>query len=553
LKGEQIATDASWYATLLNSEFIHAETGGFFSPELSPNEYKLPTKRQDAVAAEEVNGGTLYDFGKETFGFICLDGTNGKGKVTLYWGESRAEALDFDECEVFDTLELASGRTESKIARAFRYVTVVCEEGAAYKSLYELFEYRPFSKRATFSSDDKLLTDIWNVALDTFSLATREFFYDGIKRDRWVWSGDAFQSGFLNRYSFYDKAVWKNTIMALAGKGKIACHMNTIIDYTMYWLIGFYDYYIHTGDREFVVNWYPRYREWLDFLLAQTNEQGFLIHKPTDWVFIDWSDYLEKDCEVYSFLQILLYGTLCAASKVAKVAGDEKESARFDDMANKLIRLIDDTFWVEEKGGYAYGLKDGKCDGRIFRQQNVMAIFVGLAQGERRQTILERVLKNPDIPAISTPYMRFYELTVLAELNEIEYVLSEMKEYFGGMLSLGATSFWEAYDKTQSGNEHYAMYGRKYGKSLCHAWGATPLWIVGRYLLGVEENVEEGKLSISPYAGLKGDISAKIPLSEGMVSIEKQGFVWSFLSDRSGEVHINGKVYALHANQILKI
>jgi len=25
------------------------------------------------------------------------------------------------------------------------------------------------------------------------------------------------------------------------------------------------------------------------------------------------------------------------------------------------------------------------------------------------------------------------------------------------------------------------MYGRKYGKSLCHAWGAAPLYLLGRY------------------------------------------------------------------------
>jgi alpha-L-rhamnosidase len=65
-------------------------------------------------------------------------------------------------------------------------------------------------------------------------------------------------------------------------------------------------------------------------------------------------------------------------------------------------------------------------------------------------------------------------------------VLKEMKDYWGGMLKLGATSFWEEYNPTKKGTEHLAMYGRKFGKSLCHAWGASPIYLLGKYYLGVK-------------------------------------------------------------------
>ena len=30
------------------------------------------------------------------------------------------------------------------------------------------------------------------------------------------------------------------------------------------------------------------------------------------------------------------------------------------------------------------------------------------------------------------------------------------------------------------------MYGDPFGKSLCHAWGASPIYLLGRYFLGVK-------------------------------------------------------------------
>ena len=71
-------------------------------------------------------------------------------------------------------------------------------------------------------------------------------------------------------------------------------------------------------------------------------------------------------------------------------------------------------------------------------------------------------------------------------MGEQIYVLKEMKDYWGGMLKLGATSFWEEYNPEKKGAEHYAMYGREFGKSLCHAWGASPIYLLGKYYLGIK-------------------------------------------------------------------
>lgn len=96
------------------------------------------------------------------------------------------------------------------------------------------------------------------------------------------------------------------------------------------------------------------------------------------------------------------------------------------------------------------------------------------------------VILNEDVLRITTPYMRFYELEALCMLNEQDKVMKEIKDYWGGMLKEGATSFWEKYNPDEHGTEKLAMYGRPYGKSLCHAWGASPIYLLGKYYLGVK-------------------------------------------------------------------
>jgi hypothetical protein len=104
---------------------------------------------------------------------------------------------------------------------------------------------------------------------------------------------------------------------------------------------------------------------------------------------------------------------------------------------------------------------------------------------DERNQVKHTVLKNPGIPEITTPYMRFFELAALCEVGEYTYVIHEIVDYWGGMLKLGAKSFWEEYKPQIPLPEQYEKDSRPYGKSLCHAWGAGPIYLLGKYFLGV--------------------------------------------------------------------
>jgi hypothetical protein len=88
------------------------------------------------------------------------------------------------------------------------------------------------------------------------------------------------------------------------------------------------------------------------------------------------------------------------------------------------------------------------------------------------------------------------------------------------MLKEGATCFWEQYDPAQKGSEQYSMYGKPFGKSLCHAWGASPLYLLGKYYLGVKPT-RPGYASyvVEPNLGGLDWIEGKVPTPQGDISV----------------------------------
>lgn len=116
--------------------------------------------------------------------------------------------------------------------------------------------------------------------------------------------------------------------------------------------------------------------------------------------------------------------------------------------------------------------------------------------------------------------MRFYELAALCEIGKHDYVLDEIKSYWGGMLKEGATSFWEVYNPDEKGSQHTAMYGRPFGRSFCHSWGASPLFLLGRYFAGVRPTkAGYSEYEAAPELSKLGWFEASVPTPFGEIKI----------------------------------
>jgi alpha-L-rhamnosidase len=179
-----------------------------------------------------------------------------------------------------------------------------------------------------------------------------------------------------------------------------------------------------------------------------------------------------------------------------------------------------DIYWNDKQQALVHSRVNGKQTDNVTRYANMFGIFFNYFTEQQKQQVKKSVLLNDEIPKITTPYMRFYELEALSAMGEQAFVLKEIKSYWGGMLDLGATSFWEEYNPAKSGAEHLAMYGRKFGKSLCHAWGASPIYLLGKYYLGVKPtSAGYATYVVEPNLGGLEWMQGKVPTPDGDVQL----------------------------------
>jgi alpha-L-rhamnosidase len=522
IDGQVIKSDEGWLA----SNFITTLPAGhdtlFTRKDQNPNVIVYQTKTVSPVAQRAVDGGVLYDFGRAVNGTVTVQTSS---PITLCYGESETEARDVEMC--YYKQENVTATTAVR-KRAFRYVFVPdCQLGTV--DLTAVHEYLPKDNPSQFTSDNKLINQIWQVATETLNLCSDLFFIDGIKRDRWIWAGDAYQANFINQYSFFNEDIDKRTLLALRGQDDIKQHMNTIVDYSMLWVIGVLNHYQMTGDREFLEIVYPKLESMVQYFINQTNDKGFIYGRDQDWIFVDWSE-MDKQGTVAAEQVLLLevYQTIMTCGSVLNKPVDRYQ-LKYDQLWKNLMTY----FWDDEKGAFIDSYESGKR--HVTRHANIFAILFDVVDADKQRSILKNVLLNDQITQITTPYFKFFEQDALCKLGEQHRVYQVLLDYWGGMLDRGAVTFWEEFDPTQHGKEMYAMYGDPYGKSLCHAWGASPIYLLGRHFVGLRPTSPGYQtFEIKPELAEFKQLQTVLPVKNGTVTVAKNANQLSVTATRDG-------------------
>lgn len=535
------SSGAGWYT--LDADHRRVPVGYelcYDDPQKDPEVFPFSYERRLPVHKECINGGLLFDFGKEIFGYLSVCGAAEDEKLHISYGESREEALDTAWSILFE--EVSGAKSYRLRQRAFRYIWISGSETVDVSADYE---YLPLPYKGSFTCDSDDINAIWQMCAYTLHLTTREVQLEAIKRDRWLWGGDAYQAYKFNNYLFFDKEVVRRSTIALRGKEPFVEHINTITDYSFYWVIGLQEYYRHYADIDFIRFIYPRAVSLMAFAARRVNRDGFIVGKEGDWIFIDWAD-MDKSGALCAE-QILYIAANRSMAYLAALLGED--GTAYAKTAEEMTKKTNEYFWCSEKGAYIDTYESGKR--HVTRHANIFAILYQIATPAQQEAIVSHVLLNDQIAPITTPYFAGYELDAFGMLGYFDHIEDRMRSYWKGMLDLGATTVWEEYDPTLSGAEHYKMYGDKYAKSLCHAWGAAPIYLLGKYFLGVTPEADGfTSFTVKPYRGHMAYIHGVVPIKDGQVEVYLSDERLTVTATRAGGTLVwQGKEYPLPAGE----
>lgn len=544
VEGDVIYSNHTWMAEdYTNPPIMAGFNERYTEKSQNPSVWEYKEEIYLPVSAEACADGVLFGFETELTAVLEIHDSREDRQLRVYCGESREEALDRAHCYYSWTPDARTGRCQRC---AVRYA-FVAEEDQAYSDISPclhgdfgtnvpgkrksvlpeeievkaIHQYTDIPVRAQFTSSDGLINRIWSVAEHTFRLCSGIFFIDGIKRDKWIWGGDAYQSLFVNQYLMADADINRRTLLALRGNDPMTTHINTILDYSLYWILSIKAHYEAYGDLDFVEQVYPKMVTLMDFCEEQLEEHGFITGRAGDWVFIDWAD-LDKEgalcAEQMLFAECYRTMTLLGGrlGKDAFLCGSYRQKYE------ALKKNINAFYWNAGKGAYIDSFVSGRE--HVTRHANIFAILFDIADERQKVQIVQNVLHNEEIPQITTPYFKFYEMDALCKMGYLEEVLERIREYWGGMLARGAVTFWEEYDPSVPQEEQYDMYGDKFGKSLCHAWSASPIYLLARYFVGLKiTDPVSGNYELCPHLEYFDSLECVLPAGDKQIWVSWDG------------------------------
>ncbi|WP_457101233.1 alpha-L-rhamnosidase-related protein [Microbacterium sp. P5_E9] len=438
-------------------------------PHLEPASTVLLTARH--------NGDGVFDVGAPVLGRPILP--EGPPPI-IATGESVDEALSDPSTHEtrHDVVQLPDGRWTTRHRLGFRYLIV--DAPVAPSEIDIEASVLDVARPGAFACSDEQLTRIWAAAQYTLRTCSQGLLVDGIKRDRMPWAGDQAMSTLANAFALGEGGLVADGLVALGQPGH--GYVNGIADYSLWWVVNADLYVRYFDDKQFVERSADLVHSFVTDLAQYADDQGVFrpVKHPGGFadagpgsVFIDWGVTLEQGRDSVA-LQMLWFWALRSAERVLRrVAHDGAD--RWSDLADRLETTLRTRGWTSAPGRWSDYLDSAAPSAAPYA--NFLAILAGLHPSP--PSGVHDAARRHDA---GTPFMNALRLRALIHAGSHDEVLDEIRRVWGGMLDRGPGTFWE--EVTTDGDPH-SMYGRPFGRSLCHAWSAGPAAIIPEAVLGV--------------------------------------------------------------------
>ena len=445
----------------------------------------------------------VLDYGREFPGSVRVmiwgvNGPNGRADINVRTGESVMEAITpigvkntTNDHAIRDrvwNVGFYSANETNESGFRFVCIELLTEDSMVQlKAVQGVMTYLDLDYIGSFACSDEKLTKIWDTAAYTAHVNMQEYLWDGIKRDRLVWIGDMHTEVNTILATFGYNDIVPRSLDVVRDETPVGAWMNGISAYSIWWLLIHCDWYRAFGDKAYL----EEQRSYLKGLMALLS------------TFVD-----EDGGECLPETRLLDWPT--NDDPVAKHVGFQGLLKLALDNGAYLLRELgeDDTAALCEAS--AEQMKKHTPEPTAAKQANALMVLAGLADPAE---INERVMIPGGGHGYST-FFGYYILAAKAMAGDFAGALNDIKEYWGGMLDMGATTFWEDFDLNWMKNagridevvpegmiDIHGYYGNycyvKFRHSLCHGWASGPCPYLSNYVLGIR-NLAPGKYEVKP-------------------------------------------------------
>ena len=465
-------------------------------------------RKQETVAPEEAarvslgRGQSLcFDFGRHLVGRVTLELSctgshpDAPAFLKLNFTETRKELEMRSEDyhgwvsgswiqEEYIHVDELPARVELPRRYAFRYLNItVLETSPKYRLTVARAECvtetsADFSRPERRETGDPMLDRIYQVSLRTLADCMQDVFEDGPKRDRRLWVGDLRLEALANYASFRNYDLVKRCLYLFGGSrfpdGRVSACLFTrpevraddtyMFDYALLYTVALEEYLSQTDDREALDDLYDIAMRQVELSLAQCDGRDLVSVQAGEDSFIDWSDGQDKQ----ACAQAVLIYALSYARRLAERKNDRRKADWLAGRAAALKQAARDCFWDPERRCFV-------SNGQVSIASQIWMTLADVLTAEEAADLMGRSERFMGEFPMATPYMRHYYVMALIRAGLTEQAVSQLKQYWGGMIDAGADTFWESWDPEEPDG---SPYGGSIINSFCHGWSCTPAYIL---------------------------------------------------------------------------
>ena len=493
-----------------------------------------PTSDAVSIQFLSLPGYAVLDLGRTIHGRIVMQAIGAPGSILdIGWDERLLEGTTrplpypgslHPEWNQVDSWVL-DGETRhitNLDTRAGRYILIAVwgETPVELQDIRVYEERLPLSQRGAFLSTNPLLDQIWQTGVDTLHPNMTDAYTDTPWRERGQWWGDAYVEDHINRVAFGDIALLRRGLLYMAdafsdspspgmAPNNYGLHM---LDYTMLWAQSLYEYWQVTDDTDLLEDIYPDLLKFMDHLASYENFQTGLLDLPrSHWsqsAYIDMVGFHSRYGQSTA-VNALYYRTLQNAAILAEEIGDIESAQTWRQKADNVKQSVNSLLYLHEEHRYLTNLYEGAAYPPTPHAQ-AWAISSGITPftdtWQVSASLLDLLSPDPALPNVQV-YGMYWVMDALGRSDRIPEAIDLIESYYGYMLDLGATTWWEAFDANLT-----------YAGSLSHGWGGSPTWFLSTYVLGARRT-GPNSWEVKPAIFALDHVEGVLPLREGDLSV----------------------------------